>query len=35
MQSEEDANAYLAQFGWKEDNSCVVDFKQLIHRKFV
>jgi hypothetical protein len=35
LRTEEEANAYMAQFGWKEEDACTIDFKQLIHRKFL
>lgn len=34
MKTEQAALDYLSAFGWNEDSECVVQFKQLIHRKF-
>ena len=35
MKTEVEAFSYLSTFGWKEDERCVVEFKQLVHRKFL
>ena len=35
MNAEEQALAYLSSFGWNEENKCVEEFRELIHRRFI
>jgi len=35
MKTEEEAVAYLSALGWQEEDGCVGEFKQLVHRKFL
>jgi hypothetical protein len=35
MKSLEEAMAYLSAFGWPEESNCVVEFNQLVQRKFL